>query len=167
MIDSLETNKQLQQLSVLINAPEYQTISQHKQEVDLPLSFEYFTHHRESGMLLRVAMSKQQIITGIDLGTDKCVTLITKVEGDKSAPQVLGVGTVASKGMRRSQIIDLEQVLETINESLDGAERMAGLEIKEAYLSVAGTHIASFNSKGVVKQYLPQIKKLYLRMLSV
>jgi len=101
-------------------------------------------------MLLRVAMSKQQIITGIDLGTDKCVTLIAKVEGDKTAPQVLGVSTVASKGMRRSQIIDLEQVLETINESLDGAERMAGLEIKEAYLSVAGTHIASFNSKGVV-----------------
>ncbi len=95
-------------------------------------------------------MSKQQIITGIDLGTDKCVTLIAKIDDDRSTPKVLGVSTVSSKGMRRSQIIDLEQVLETINESLDGAERMAGLEVKEAYLSVAGTHIASFNSKGVV-----------------
>lgn len=95
-------------------------------------------------------MPQETIITGIDIGTDKCVTLIAKVEPDQKLPKVLGVCAVSSKGMKRSQIIDLEQVLETINESLDGAERMAGLEVKQAYISVAGSHISSLNSKGVV-----------------
>lgn len=95
-------------------------------------------------------MPQDTIITGIDLGTDKCVTLIAKVEPDQKLPRVLGVCAVTSRGMKRSQIIDLEQVLETINESLDGAERMAGLEVKQAYVSVAGSHISSLNSKGVV-----------------
>ncbi|MDQ5951180.1 MAG: cell division protein FtsA, partial [Patescibacteria group bacterium] len=72
------------------------------------------------------------------------------VEPDQKLPKVLGVCAVSSRGMKRSQIIDLEQVLETINESLDGAERMAGLEVKQAYVSVAGSHISSLNSKGVV-----------------
>lgn len=101
-------------------------------------------------------MPQDNIITGIDLGTDKCVTLIAKQDHDAKLPRVLGVCAVTSKGMKRSQIIDLEQVLETINESLDGAERMAGLEVKQAYLSVAGAHIASLNSKGVVAVASPE-----------
>ncbi|MEX0895971.1 MAG: cell division protein FtsA [Patescibacteria group bacterium] len=95
-------------------------------------------------------MAYDSIITGIDLGTDKCVTLIAKQAKDSSELKVLGVCVVSSKGMKRSQIIDLERVLETINESLDGAERMAGLEVKQAYISVSGSHIGSLNSKGVV-----------------
>jgi len=94
-------------------------------------------------------MAHSKIITGIDVGTDKCVTLIAAVNEDRSL-QVMGVSTVSSRGMRKSQIIDLEKVLETITESLDGAERMAGLEVKSAYISVSGTHIKSQNSKGVV-----------------
>ncbi|MBP7768531.1 cell division protein FtsA [Candidatus Woesebacteria bacterium] len=95
-------------------------------------------------------MSSETIITAIDLGTDKCVTLIGRVSSETKTLKVLGVSTAPSRGMKKSQIIDLEQVLETINESLDGAERMAGLEVSSVYMSVAGTHIASLNSKGVV-----------------
>jgi cell division protein FtsA len=95
-------------------------------------------------------MPSDTIITGIDIGTDKCVTLIGKVDAETHALKVLGVSAVPSKGMKKSQIIDLEQVLSTINESLDGAERMAGLEVHSVYVSVSGSHIASLNSKGVV-----------------
>ncbi len=95
-------------------------------------------------------MPSDTIITGIDIGTDKCVTLIGKVDGETKALKVLGVSAVPARGMKKSQIIDLEQVLSTINESLDGAERMAGLEVSSVYVSVAGNHIASLNSKGVV-----------------
>lgn len=95
-------------------------------------------------------MPSDTIITGIDIGTDKCVTLIGKVDAESRAFKVLGVSAVQARGMKKSQIIDLEQVLETINESLDGAERMAGLEVHSVYVSVAGSHIASLNSKGVV-----------------
>ena len=95
-------------------------------------------------------MPQETILTGIDIGTDKCVTLIAKYELDTKQLKVLGVSAVPSKGMKKSQIIDLERVFETISESLDGAERMAGVEVQTAYVSVAGNHISSFNSKGVV-----------------
>lgn len=107
-------------------------------------------------------MSSETIITAIDIGTDKCVTLIGKVDNETKSLKVLGVSAVPAKGMKKSQIIDLEQVLSTINESLDGAERMAGLEVNSVYISVAGTHIASMNSKGVVAVASPnqEITKL-------
>ncbi len=95
-------------------------------------------------------MAQTQIVTAIDVGTDKCVSLIASIEEPNHSLRVIGVSAVPSKGMKRSQIIDLEKVLETITESLDGAERMAGLEVKSAYISIGGTHIASLNSKGVV-----------------
>lgn len=95
-------------------------------------------------------MSKSSIITAIDVGTDKCVALIASAHHETQALKVLGVSAVPSKGMKKSQIIDLDKVLSTITESLDGAERMAGLEVKSAYVSVSGTSINSLNSKGVV-----------------
>ncbi len=94
-------------------------------------------------------MPHNVILTGIDVGTDKCVTLIATLD-EKNSIRVLGVSAVPSRGMKRSQIIDLEQVFETITESLDAAERMAGLEVKSAYISVSGINIRSQNSKGVV-----------------
>ncbi|MBP9820203.1 cell division protein FtsA [Candidatus Woesebacteria bacterium] len=95
-------------------------------------------------------MPQTSVITAIDVGTDKCVTLIASHALATNELRVLGVSAVPSRGMRKSQIIDLEQVLGTISESLDGAERMAGMDVKSAYVSVSGAHIGSLNSKGVV-----------------
>lgn len=95
-------------------------------------------------------MPQNRIITGIDVGTDKCVTLIASHDLETNKLRVMGVSAVPSRGMKKSQIIDLERVLETITESLDGAERMAGTDVKSAFISVSGAHIASQNSKGVV-----------------
>ncbi len=100
-------------------------------------------------------MAQTSVITAIDVGTDKCVTLIASLVPNTNELRVLGVSAVPSKGMRKSQIIDLEQVLSTITESLDGAERMAGMDIKSAYVSVSGAHIGSLNSKGVVAVAAP------------
>lgn len=99
-------------------------------------------------------MPKSRVIAAIDLGTDKCVTLIASIDEDRQM-RVVGVAAVPSRGMRRSVIVDLEQVLNTINESVDAAERMAGFEIKSAYVSISGTHITSRNSKGVVAVAAP------------
>jgi len=57
--------------------------------------------------------------------------------------------------MRKSQIVDLEDVLETMTASVDAAERMAGLEVKSVTVSISGPHIASQNSKGVVAVAAP------------
>lgn len=95
-------------------------------------------------------MPQSKVITAIDVGTDKCVTLIATEEPQTGGLKVMGVSAVPARGMKRSQIIDLEKVLESITESLDGAERMAGLDVKSAFVSISGAHISSKNSKGVV-----------------
>jgi len=100
-------------------------------------------------------MPRNSVITAIDLGTDKCVTLIATIQEPGNQLQVVGVCAVQTRGVRRSTIINLEQAMETMTESLDGAERMAGFDIKSAYFSFAGTHIASQNSKGVVAVAAP------------
>jgi cell division protein FtsA len=100
-------------------------------------------------------MSKNRVITAIDLGTDKCVTLIATLGEDRQL-RVVGVAAVPARGMKRSVIVDLEQVLNTITESVDAAERMAGFDVKSAYVSVSGTHISSRNSKGVVAVASPE-----------
>lgn len=94
-------------------------------------------------------MSKEQVIAAIDLGSDKCTTLIARVTETKRL-QVLGFSVVSSRGMKRSMIIDLEQVLNTVSQGLDAAERMAGLSVKSAVVSISGVHIKYKNSKGVV-----------------
>lgn len=95
-------------------------------------------------------MPRTATITAIDLGTDKCATLIASVQEPNQQMQVVGVSAVPSRGLKRGTIINLEQAMETMTESLDGAERMAGFDVKSAYVSFAGTHVGSQNSKGVV-----------------
>ncbi len=100
-------------------------------------------------------MSRSRVITAIDLGTDKCATLIATIDEETQELQVKGVAAVRARGMRKSQIVDLEQVVLTMTESLDAAERMAGFDVHSAYVSVSGTHIHSQNSKGVVAVAAP------------
>ncbi|MBU0576100.1 cell division protein FtsA [Patescibacteria group bacterium] len=100
-------------------------------------------------------MPRSRVITAIDLGTDKCATLIATLDEETNQLQVKGVATVPSHGIRKSQIVDLEKAVITMTESLDAAERMAGFDVKSAYVSVSGTHIKSQNSKGVVAVAAP------------
>lgn len=100
-------------------------------------------------------MPKKRVIAAIDLGTEKCVTLIAVVDEETGELKVVGVSAVPSKGMKRSVIVDLDQVLNTISQSLDAAERMAGFDVKSVYLAVSGTHVLSKNSKGVVAVAAP------------
>ncbi len=96
-------------------------------------------------------MAKQQIITAIDLGTEKTVALIASLGIDELKElQVLGVSVYPSAGMKKSQIVDLEAVITTLSKTLDAAERMAGTQARQALVSVTGSHIDSMNSKGVV-----------------
>ncbi len=95
-------------------------------------------------------MANQKVIAAIDIGTDKCATVIGVVDGSTNKPRIVGVAATPSSGVKRSQIVDLEQVIASMTRSLDAAERMAGLEIKTAFLSTSGSHIKSQNSKGVV-----------------
>jgi len=94
-------------------------------------------------------MPKDRIITGIDIGTSKVSTVIATVT-DENKISVVGVSTVPSKGIKKGVVIDIDEAVEAIAESLEGAERMAGYSISSAFVSVDGKHISSLNSHGVV-----------------
>ena len=90
-----------------------------------------------------------QTIVGIDVGTTKICTLVGEV-GDQGELKIVGVGVSPSRGMRKGIVIDVQQASEAIAESVQKAERTSGYKITRANVSLAGEHIESTNSVGVV-----------------
>lgn len=89
------------------------------------------------------------VIVGIDIGTTKICSLVARVEPDGRV-RVLGVGIEPSQGIRKGTVVDLNAASQVIAHSLDKAERSSGLEITSALVSLAGSHVSSLNSRGVV-----------------
>lgn len=94
-------------------------------------------------------MARDHVISGIDVGTSKITTLIATLS-DEGEAVVSGVSTVPSRGLRKGQVVNIEEATAAISQSLEAAERMAGTSVARAYISVGGNHIASQNSHGVV-----------------
>ena len=95
-------------------------------------------------------MVKSRVISGIDVGSSKVVSLIAQYDELEDKISVTGVGTVPSKGVRKGQIVDIDEAASAVIESVEQAERMAGYGIKSAYVNIGGGHIDSRNSNGVV-----------------
>lgn len=94
-------------------------------------------------------MARDRIISSIDVGTSKITTLIATVT-EEGTVNILGVSTVPSKGLRKGQVVNIEEATSVISQSLEAAERMAGTTVAQALVSIGGNHIASLNSHGVV-----------------
>jgi len=94
-------------------------------------------------------MTRDRIVSGIDIGTSKITTLIA-VLNDEAEARVIGVSSVLSKGLRKGQVVNIEEATAAISQSLEGSERMAGTTVTKAFLTVGGNHISSLNSHGVV-----------------
>ncbi len=101
-------------------------------------------------------MAKDNIVSGIDIGTSKITTLIGTVSDDHPDIQIIGVSTVPSRGLRKGQVVNIEDATAAISQSLEAAERMAGASVTKAYVSIGGSHIASINSHGVVAVAEPE-----------
>src|SRR3990167_8685041 len=97
-------------------------------------------------------MSEGKIVVGVDIGTSKVVSVIAKVD---DFVNVLGVSEVPSAGIRKGQIVDIEEAVASINTSLEAAERMAGYSASHIIASIGGSHIESQNSRGVVAVSTP------------
>jgi cell division protein FtsA len=100
-------------------------------------------------------MPKDRIIAGIDVGSSKVCTIIAS-QSPEGLLSIIGVSTVASKGIKKGVVVDIDQAVEAITESLEGAERMAGYTAASAFITVNGSHITSLNSHGVVAITSPE-----------
>src|SRR4051812_37094282 len=95
-----------------------------------------------------------KVVVGIDVGTYKIVTVIAKVV--ENVVHVLGVSEVKSQGIKKGQIVDINEAVGAINASLEGAERMAGYSASRVFVSLGGSQIECQNSRGVVAVAAPQ-----------
>jgi len=91
----------------------------------------------------------ENVIVGIDVGTTKVCTLIGQMSGGLM-PRIIGVGVVPSRGIRKGMIVNVHEATEAIARSVDKAERTAGIQVEQAYVSLSGDHITGVNSRGVV-----------------
>lgn len=95
-------------------------------------------------------MSKNDIIIGIDVGTSLIRTIIAQKRGSDSRPLILGVGVATSLGVSNGVVVDIEETVNSINNSKEEAERTAGVPVERAYISISGKHLYSQFSRGVV-----------------
>ena len=93
--------------------------------------------------------SERNLIVGLDIGTSKVACIVGEVnpEGDV---EVIGLGTHASKGLKKGVVVTLESTVQSIQRAVDEAELMAGCRINSVYAGIAGSHIISLNSHGIV-----------------
>ena len=94
---------------------------------------------------MRVA--RNDIITGLDIGTTKVCALIAEV-AEHGELLITGVGVAPSLGMKKGMVVDIESTTRAIEEAIDSASRQAGVEVEGVYVGVTGEHISSLNSNG-------------------
>ena len=100
-------------------------------------------------------MARDRILSAIDNGSSKIVTLIAAIT-DEGEARIIGVSVSPSRGLRKSQVVNIEEATEAISASLEAAERMAGASVAQAFVSIGGAHVASLNSHGVVAVAEPE-----------
>jgi cell division protein FtsA len=93
--------------------------------------------------------TEEKYVVALDLGTSKVCVLVGEVN-DRGHIEIIGKGTAPMKGTRRGNIINLDQAVDAVKKAVDEAEVMAGLQIESVYVGIAGDHIRSVNSRGVV-----------------
>lgn len=103
-------------------------------------------------------MAKDRIICGIDVGSSKIATLIASVDDVTPGGKInlIGVSSTVSKGVKKNQVVDIEEAVGAITESVEAAERMAGYSISQAFISMGGPQIESVNQHAVVAVSEPE-----------
>jgi cell division protein FtsA len=88
------------------------------------------------------------IIAGLEIGTSK-ICVVVGEQNDDGALNIIGLGQARSRGVRKGEIINPEQVEEDLRAAMFEAEQMADVEIRSVYLGVSGGHVRGFNNRGV------------------
>ena len=88
-------------------------------------------------------------IIGLDIGTSKVAAIVAEV-GPDGALEVIGLGSYPSRGLKKGVVVNIESTVQSIQRAVEEAELMAGCQIDAVYAGIAGSHIRSINSHGIV-----------------
>ncbi len=102
-------------------------------------------------------MTREEIVVGLDIGTTKVCTVIGQGTASTGAPgeetgqiNVIGVGVVPSRGIKKGVVVDVEDTISAIRDSVERAAHMAGVQVEGAVAGVTGEHVQSSNRRGTV-----------------
>lgn len=91
----------------------------------------------------------KNLIVGLDIGTSKIVAIVAEVNPGGEL-EIIGMGQHPSRGLKKGVVVNIDSTVHSIQRALEEAELMAGCKIKDVYAGIAGSHIKSFNSHGMV-----------------
>jgi len=90
-----------------------------------------------------------EMIVGLDIGTSKVVAIVGEISPEGEV-EIVGIGSHPSKGLKKGVVVNIESTVESIQRAIEEAELMAGCQIQAVYAGIAGNHIRSLNSHGIV-----------------
>ena len=93
--------------------------------------------------------NEKNLIVGLDIGTSKVVAIVGEV-GDDGTIEVVGIGSHPSRGLKKGVVVNIESTVHSIQRAVEEAELMAGCDIHSVYAGIAGSHVRSLNSHGIV-----------------
>ena len=93
--------------------------------------------------------SDKNLIVGLDIGTSKVVAIVGEMSPSDGI-EVIGIGSCQSRGLKKGVVVNIESTVHSIQRAVEEAELMAGCEIHSVYAGIAGSHIRSLNSHGIV-----------------
>ena len=104
----------------------------------------------EGSLKHKLKMAKESYIVGVDIGTSAVRVVQAKSDLQTGGFSVVGASSVPSFGMRKGVIVDIEEAVSCISSALEKVERMTGVPVSNANVSVSGSHISSLSSHGVI-----------------
>lgn len=96
-----------------------------------------------------VSQTQNRMIVGLDIGTSKVVALVAEVDANGDI-EIIGMGSHPSRGMKKGVVVNIESTVQSVQRAIEEAELMAGCQISSVYVGIAGSHVRSLNSHGIV-----------------
>ena len=96
-----------------------------------------------------VRKQEKNLLVGLDIGTSKVVAIVGEV-APQGGIEVIGIGSHPSRGLKKGVVVNIESTVQSIQRAIEEAELMSGCEIRSVYTGIAGGHIRSLNSHGIV-----------------
>lgn len=93
--------------------------------------------------------TEREMIVGLDIGTSKIVAIVGELNAENEI-EIIGFGSHPSKGLKKGVVVNIESTVQSIQRAVEEAELMAGCQIESVFAGIAGSHIRSLNSHGIV-----------------
>src|SRR2546429_8733100 len=91
----------------------------------------------------------KKLVVGLDIGTSKIAAIVAEIKPEGGF-EIIGMGNCPARGLKKGVVVNIETTVTAIQRALEEAELMADCKIRDVYTGIAGSHIKSFNSPGIV-----------------